>query len=272
MDRRLVAFTIIVSGWMLAPTGVVRAQQPQQHTNDEQARSLFEAGSAYYERGDFELAMQQFMRSYELSPRPALLYNIGIAAERAGELETAEAHYQRFLAEGTPSADQERRVSASLERLRRRRVERERMRDGNDTTPSAAERTADDDAARPHDESAGSGGTGPVAHGGSRSLVGPIVLGAAGIAALGIVAVGVLGAGCAEEDPSGVCAEERNVNGVAAAIYGGLGVAAIAGAIVWLLVGANDGGGEEDSAESARGSARARSPVRATARGLEVAF
>src|SRR5688572_22790375 len=50
---------------------------------DMRARQLFEEGRGLFAEQRYEDALDRFRRSYDLSHRPALLYNIGLAADRA---------------------------------------------------------------------------------------------------------------------------------------------------------------------------------------------
>ena len=52
-----------------------------------------------FERGDFADAAEKYQTAYDRARRPQLLYNIGIAHDRAGHLEEALNRYQLYLAE-----------------------------------------------------------------------------------------------------------------------------------------------------------------------------
>lgn len=84
---------------------------------EQEARSLFEAGALAYNAGRYEEALQYFQRSYELSGRVALLYNIGTAAERVREDDLALRSYTEYL-ERMPEAENRPRVEARIEFLR----------------------------------------------------------------------------------------------------------------------------------------------------------
>jgi tetratricopeptide (TPR) repeat protein len=87
---------------------------------DEEARGFFIAGRAAYAAGRYREALERFERSHAMSGRPELLYNIGSAAERAGELGRALEAYRAFVsarpdAERRPEA--EARITALAARL-----------------------------------------------------------------------------------------------------------------------------------------------------------
>lgn len=74
---------------------VVRAQHAERTA---QARRLYNSGQRAFERSQYTQARAYFEQSYALSERPELLYNIGRAAEEAGDNAGALSAYQRYLA------------------------------------------------------------------------------------------------------------------------------------------------------------------------------
>lgn len=87
----------------------------------------------------------------------------------------------------------------------------------------------------------------------SRPVVGPLLLGTAGLGALAVVGVGLLQEGCVEEDAAGACLEERQLSTSSALLYGGVGVAALAGAILWFALGGGPDEPEEGDVDVAVG-------------------
>lgn len=75
-----------------------------------------------------------------------------------------------------------------------------------------------------------------------RPLVGPLVLGGAGLLLTVADVVFILDAGCASRGPTGVCREEDQLDDGAAIALGAVGVGAMVGAVLWYLVGAEDSG------------------------------
>lgn len=95
---------------------VARAQ-PEASSADDEARQLFEAGNTAYDSGRFRNAYDSFVRAYELSRRPVLLFNIGRAADLARMDREAIDAYERFLTE-TPEEQVAPRRDLVEERLR----------------------------------------------------------------------------------------------------------------------------------------------------------
>jgi tetratricopeptide (TPR) repeat protein len=85
--------------------------------DDEEARALYEAGERAFGAGNFERALEHFRRAYELSHRGALLYNIGLTADRLRRDAEALEAFEAFLATG-PEASLRASVEARVAVLR----------------------------------------------------------------------------------------------------------------------------------------------------------
>jgi tetratricopeptide (TPR) repeat protein len=93
---------------------------PAEADRDREAQIHFEAARLHFDRGSYEQALPEFVAAYELSSRPALLYNIYITHENLGHLDAAAQYLERFLAEGEVEAEQRTQLTARLENLKRR--------------------------------------------------------------------------------------------------------------------------------------------------------
>lgn len=67
-------------------------------------REEFLRGQQAYEQGDYDTAVREWTRSYELSQQPLILYNLSLCYERMGRLGDAVEYLDRFLA-GAPADD-----------------------------------------------------------------------------------------------------------------------------------------------------------------------
>ena len=214
---------------MLSAALPVAAQDPPAPSDlDTQARAHFQSASAYFETGDYEAAIREFRAAYELSRRPALLFNLYVTYERLGQLDRAVEHLERYLAE-FPEAENRAALELRLERLRAR---------------------AREQAATP----APSGGT---------DLTVPAIV-AFSAAGVGAALFGVFGAAALVEDDSlsaacgagaGRTCTESQVSGlVAFTVLADVGwVLALAGAatgVVMLLLSSPGEPSDEPSAES----------------------
>jgi len=70
---------------------------------EEEARALFQAGRVAFDAGRYDDALEHFDDAYARSQRPELLYNVGLAADRAGRAPLAVRAYTKFLEEVTDS-------------------------------------------------------------------------------------------------------------------------------------------------------------------------
>ncbi len=118
---------IFAVGVCLAAMGApLEAHAQAEAPGDEEARALFRAGRAAFDEGRYEAALERFEQSYALSERPALLYNIGQAADRLRHDDRAVDAFERYLAETEPDAPNRTAVEARLVVLRRQ-LEAERI-------------------------------------------------------------------------------------------------------------------------------------------------
>lgn len=103
--------------------GVPRPGSPEA---DRQALALYEEGSVAFEREDYSTAAARFEAAFERSPRPRILYNLGLAYDRLSLPQQAIDAYERFLSL-TPNARERTQVEERLRVLRAEaEIERER--------------------------------------------------------------------------------------------------------------------------------------------------
>ncbi len=248
MLGRTISFALLLAT-LLPTSAYAQTDSPQpidasNESMDEEARALFQAGSTAFADGRWDDALDHFKRAYELSGRVALLYNIGITADRLRRDDEALEALQRFVAEGPPDHPRMRDAQARVAVLERQAAER------------AAHGTPTDDGSTGGTENTGNDGDGSVSRAaeprddgpGALAIVGPVALGVVGLAGVTAAIIGIAGAGGCVDMVGTTCVEEQQTNWVGVGVYGGLGLAAVAGAIVWLIVGLSSGGDEETMA------------------------
>lgn len=114
-----VALAIVTFCWaVLVPVVDAQAQDADAETR---ARRLYEVGEAAFAEGEYEVALDLLRSAYELSPRPALLYNMGICADRLRRDSEAITYYSQYL-ERFPSAPNRADVEARVRALRQATV------------------------------------------------------------------------------------------------------------------------------------------------------
>jgi hypothetical protein len=76
----------------------------------KQARAHFRAGTAFFEVGAYDQAIEQYEMAYQLLPAPDLLFNLAQAYRLKGDDTAAMAQYRRYLASVStgPVADEAR--------------------------------------------------------------------------------------------------------------------------------------------------------------------
>lgn len=93
---------------------------------EQEARRYFLAGRQAYQEGRFETALKYFEKSYELSGRPALLWNIATAADRLRRTDRAIEAFELFLA-AEPDSPLRPQVEARLQVLREEKARLQRL-------------------------------------------------------------------------------------------------------------------------------------------------
>lgn len=216
----LAAILLLATCLLLA--GTARAQERDATDPDVQARVEFEVGRTAFDERHYDEALAAFERSYALSARPQLLYNIGQAADRLRRDSRALAAFEQFLAEVPDTPLRE----ATEERIVLLRA-----------AISARERSQPDPLPAPQ----------PVRAEEQRSLLGPaILLGAGGLLTIGGTVS--LVAGVADRDRVEGASDGTTLAELQSAadrapllmnggiVMLGVGLAAASAGLIWLLV------------------------------------
>lgn len=113
-------FALLLSVFSLAVLRgpAVAAAQP---AADDQARTHFESGRLYFDRGDYDASLREFEAAYDLSHRSGLLYNIYLSLERLGRLDEAAERLAAFLeSDAETPAEQRANLETRLANIRER--------------------------------------------------------------------------------------------------------------------------------------------------------
>lgn len=108
--RRLAA-AIVCFAWIVA--GPRAFAQRTSTTADQEARALFAAGQVAVDEGRYAAAIDYFQRAYELSRRPALLFNLASAAEHMRRDQLALDAYRAYV-DAVPGAPNRTIVEARI--------------------------------------------------------------------------------------------------------------------------------------------------------------
>jgi tetratricopeptide (TPR) repeat protein len=219
----------IASGWTCAAAlllGLLCATPAvaQDTADDAAAREYFERGREAFEQANYEGALVFFRHAYRLSGRPALQYNIGVAADRLQREQEALEAFQHYLDE-TESPAREAEVRGRIDALQASIAERQ-----------ATERTLEEAAVRyqaaAEEQNMTDGRRLP-----SSAIIGGSVLAAVGVAGVAAMSVGLAQNGSCSGEVAGQCTVESSATAWTF-VYGGLGIAALAGSATWFAIGA----------------------------------
>lgn len=111
-------------------------------SDDARARELFIQGRDAYDAGDWATALTNFEESFELSGRPELHYNIGLAQDRLRMDAAALQSFEAYM-EAVPNNPNQEQVNGRIVALReaeaRREAERRALEDENRRAEQEAE-------------------------------------------------------------------------------------------------------------------------------------
>ena len=254
---------VIVCAVLVSASGVAWASSASAQSDassDADARRYFEEGRTAYEAGNFEVAVRGFRRAYLLSPRPALLYNIGQAELRSGHDALALEALEGFLRQAPPEDGRRGEVEERVRVLRSMGV-----RPASEAEAEAAQHAVElPDGGTSGQPTETSSTTTTTATTSSTSDSGPgvapwIVLGAGGaVLVVGAVLMGVASSDAARVTSAGDGASWSELRGVAdgaQTMWGvgiamlGVGIAAAGAGLVWALLPT---GSSSESSASAR--------------------
>ncbi|MBI5477304.1 MAG: tetratricopeptide repeat protein [Deltaproteobacteria bacterium] len=104
----------------------------------DQARAHFERGSQAYREARYQDAIDAFLEAYRLDPDPVLVFNVGQAWEKLGNVPNALRSYREYL-RLAPRAEDRRTVEASIRNLEARLREKGVQQVSIYSTPAGAE-------------------------------------------------------------------------------------------------------------------------------------
>lgn len=226
------------------------AAQEVDAERERRARQHYEAGTAYFDTGDYESALREFRQAHAESPHGELLYNVYLCQERIGNLREAVEALEAFLE--TPNVPRREILERRLVYLR----ERAARGDTRIAAEDAAEgRPAPVDEVSPSTDPAASVTQPPRASTSTSGGPSPLAIAGFAVAAAGLVTFGVAGGITLAEDarlrdecaPGCPPSEVDTITASAIAADVGAGVALL-GAVLGVI-GLVIGGAETPSAE-----------------------
>jgi tetratricopeptide (TPR) repeat protein len=222
-----IALRAVCSALLLLGLVCAAPTAAQQTPDDAAAREYFELGRSAFEEADYEGALVYFRHAYRLSHRGELQYNIGVAADRLQREEEALEAFENYLAESEDAA-REAEVQERISALRQSIAERE-----------ATERALEEATIR-YQTPARNGTTNDGARVRTSAIIGASALAAVGVAGVAAMSVGLARSGSCSREVSGTCVTENSATAWTW-VYGGIGIAALAGSATWLTLSAKRG-------------------------------
>jgi tetratricopeptide (TPR) repeat protein len=104
----------------------------------DQAQAHFERGRQAYREARYQDAIDAFLQAYKLDPDPVLVFNVGQAWEKLGNVPTALRSYREYL-RLSPQAEDRATVAASIRNLEGRLREKGVQQVSIYSTPAGAE-------------------------------------------------------------------------------------------------------------------------------------
>ncbi|MCB9615857.1 MAG: hypothetical protein H6722_25770 [Sandaracinus sp.] len=110
---------LVLSALLLPSLALAQPEETPLARAEAEARDAFQQGSDAYAEARYGEALRLFRRAFELSGRTALLYNIGLTADRLRDDAAAVDAFERYLASGEDARrdEVERRLAASRARI-----------------------------------------------------------------------------------------------------------------------------------------------------------
>jgi len=93
-------------------------------TRDAEAKALFQAGREAFDGGRYDAALSRWQEAYDLSGRPTLFYNLGLAHDRLRHDDKALWAFRAYLSQ-VPESDNRMEVEGRIHALEAAKSERE---------------------------------------------------------------------------------------------------------------------------------------------------
>ena len=122
MLSRILLTLVVAMGLCLGATSAW-AQRDIDSATRAEARRLYDAATDAYDRGDYQAALRDWLQAYEITGATVVLYGIGNAHERLGNLEAAIEALGRYR-ESLPNNEEKRLLEIRLDNLRDRLAQR----------------------------------------------------------------------------------------------------------------------------------------------------
>lgn len=119
---RLIAFATVIGIALASPPAISQPAATPTKEAREEAASRFRKGFELFKEGDYQAALIEFRRAYELAPNYNVLYNIGQVYFQLQDYPNALTSLERYVKEGGDQITAKRReeVQRDIDKLRAR--------------------------------------------------------------------------------------------------------------------------------------------------------
>jgi tetratricopeptide (TPR) repeat protein len=256
----------------------------QEVSDDERARTHFEAGRSYYEQARYDDSAREFKEAFQLSGRAALLLNLSQAYERGLHFDLAIAELEHYL-QITPNAPDRKTLEERIARLKE--LQSRVGQPGAATEPAAQPAAAPAAQPAPAAAPAPAPATAPAAaeeHDSGLALPGWILVGSGGGLLLGSVITGVIAHGKHSDlkkqcNENGICPasaqddiDSGETMATVSTVLMGVGIVAAGVGVVLLVIDADSNDATPATAANAAGRVRLAAAPTPLGLGAQVSF
>lgn len=211
---------------------------PAEATPNSEFDGYVAAASEAFGAKDYPEALLNFQKAYELDPDPAILFNLGVIADKMGDYELAYTYFNDFVMLPDVKVEDREKALTRLEQVRK-------LRDLQAEKDKPKKEEKVEEKVTPP----------PVQAAPEKSYLGAAILTGLGVAVLGGGGAMALLASSAHNDftDATTLAERRSAadsgetNALVADILFGGGAALTAGGVIWLILVATDNGGDSQA-------------------------
>jgi tetratricopeptide (TPR) repeat protein len=171
---------------LLLATGagtVARAAEPVSTEARAEARALYQKGTANYNVGEFQVALQQFKQAYLIQPDPVFLFNMAQCYRQLGDYQNAALQLRAYLREtpDAPNRTELRRLLTEIEQ----KADQARAKANAKSAADAEKARAEHERTRTTTPTEPARAAAPPAHPGRTKQIAGLVVGVAGLGLVG---------------------------------------------------------------------------------------
>lgn len=103
--EKVIARSLLLWGLIGLSSPAAFAADPPSAAAKATAKKAYEQGTAFYKKGEWDQAIEQFELCYKSLPQPVFLFNIAQSHNKAGRQQQALTYYKRYLTDAPTAAN-----------------------------------------------------------------------------------------------------------------------------------------------------------------------